>query len=89
MILVHVKVNKDNTMKYEDFIQNKNVEPTLINLKYIREITPFDSYEISRVRFGFNDHLHGSNSSLWLDYVNAYHVTESIQEIQQLIAGAK
>ncbi|OHB54672.1 MAG: hypothetical protein A2Y12_19120 [Planctomycetes bacterium GWF2_42_9] len=87
LILLHAKIHKEPSMKISDFIQNKNVEPVLINMRYVKEINQFNQNEINSVPFGYKDYLHGASSVLWFDWVNCIHVVETLPEIQQLIKG--
>lgn len=89
MILVHAKIHNDHSMKYEDFIQNKNVEPTLINMRYVHEVTPFNENQINNYAFNYFEFLHGSKSTLWLDYINTVHVVETVEEIYAMLNGTK
>lgn len=89
IILLHAKVHKEPSMKICDFIENKNVEPVLINMRYVKEISQFNQNEISSVPFGYKDYLYGASSVLWFDWVNCIHVVEKLTEIQRLITGAK
>lgn len=89
LILLHAKIHKDHSMKYEDFIQNKNIEPVLINMRYVREVTPFNENEIKGYAFNYYEFLHGSKSTLWLDYINTVNVIESIEEINAMLNGTK
>jgi hypothetical protein len=74
-------------MKYDDYIMNRNVELTLVNMRYVKEITPFNENEINSVQFGVNDYMYGTKSVLWLDYVNAIHVIDTIEEIHNKLSN--
>ena len=84
LMLLHVKHHKDHTMTVDCFASNKNVEATLINMRYIKEVSVFDESEILNLK-PYNDYLIGSNSCLWINQTDKYHVVETVFEIKQLL----
>lgn len=80
IIKIHWKHAKHKFSK-EQILENENCEALLVNVDFIKYITPFSESSISREMDKF---LYGAKSTICIDN-DEIHIVESVEEVMQLL----